>query len=140
MNAVGAVAFLAVIVNANWGKTKQIMYYYYQIKKWRQLLLQFHLIPFFSFLVKSIEQYANCTCSNFINENGYGNCQKLNRGLPLCYVNEPSDCTDLIFIKRTGRSVSWKACTSSFGKYCWNTLFVQTMKSKTSKGYPYSFA
>ena len=89
-------------------------------------------LSFILFLDKSIERYANCSCSNFIDEKGYGNCQKLvpqKRGHPLCYVNEPSSCTDLRPHKQTGRIFSWKACTSTFSKYYRNILFRQTMWS-----------
>ena len=41
---------------------------------------------------------ASCTCKDFINENGSGNCAKpvSSYGNKLvCYVNQPSSCGDL---------------------------------------------
>ena len=38
---------------------------------------------------------ATCSCSEFVSEFGYGNCANINQGKPLCYVNTPSNCTDI---------------------------------------------
>ena len=47
-----------------------------------------------------------------MNRNGYGRCQKSNprqaNGLPFCYVNEPSSCSDLQTSK-TDRSKKFSA-------------------------------
>ena len=60
----------------------------------------------------------DCTCTNFINERGYGNCQRLSRsGKMSCYVNEPSNCDDLKISKSTGKAYSSDACLSYSGIY-----------------------
>ena len=38
--------------------------------------------------------FLDCTCSSFINENGYGNCKKLWKEKQVCFVNTPSNCAD----------------------------------------------
>merc|ERR1711892_179229 len=38
---------------------------------------------------------ATCTCSNGVDENGYGKCEKSYKEKELCYVNDPSSCSDL---------------------------------------------
>ena len=40
---------------------------------------------------------SGCTCMDYINKNGYGNCKKQSTNLGgkfTCYVNQPSSCTD----------------------------------------------
>ena len=49
--------------------------------------------------------------------NSFGNCKKSYNGGPICYVNEPSNCTDLAHSKSTGRRYSWDACTKLLGKF-----------------------
>ena len=57
-----------------------------------------------------------CSCKNFVNANGYGNCQKVVprgplKGRPICYVVQPSGCSDLRGSKNnTGELVSAEAC------------------------------
>ena len=51
-------------------------------------------INYFSYLLE-----AKCTCSEVVNENGYGGCQKsdINFGsLFSCFVNQPSTCKYLV--------------------------------------------
>ena len=38
---------------------------------------------------------GDCSCSDYVNAKGYGNCQKQKRGKAYCFVNQPSTCTDL---------------------------------------------
>ena len=64
----------------------------------------------------STNRLENCVCSDYVSDNGYGNCQKLLLGHPSCYVVEPSSCTDLEFDSSVGRNASFEACISSFGK------------------------
>ena len=56
----------------------------------------------------------HCTCTSFVNKNGYGNCMKEFNGKgPLCYVKEPSTCTDLEGSTiADGRNYSWNACSN----------------------------
>merc|ERR1712223_724880 len=57
-----------------------------------------------------------CTCTSYVAENGYGNCERnyKNKGA-ICYVNEPSTCTDLMVSKRqNGKRYSWEACSNRF--------------------------
>ena len=68
------------------------------------------------FIDSTIKNNGDCTCSDFVKDNGYGNCQKLLLGHPICYVNEPSNCTDLYADASAGRNFSWEACMISFGK------------------------
>ena len=42
---------------------------------------------------------GNCSCSDFINENGHGRCRKEDNdfnGALSCYVHQPSSCSDVI--------------------------------------------
>jgi len=61
-------------------------------------------------------QDAFCTCKDFINDSGYGNCFKrsghsIHGGKVVCYVEQPSTCNDLIHSKANpGEKVSAKAC------------------------------
>ena len=56
-----------------------------------------------------------CTCHDFINVSGHGQCKtkhSITNGHLFCYVNEPSNCTDL-FASETdpGRKISVEACS-----------------------------
>ena len=42
---------------------------------------------------------------------GFGNCEKNFKGKPICYVNEPSSCSDLKESSSTGKRYSWDACS-----------------------------
>ena len=46
---------------------------------------------------------------------GYGNCMKDYKGKgPICYVIEPSSCTDRkISTEKEGKQYSWEACKSA---------------------------
>ena len=38
-----------------------------------------------------------CSCKRLLDSSlGYGNCQKMVGGLPMCYVTQPSSCSDLV--------------------------------------------
>ena len=39
--------------------------------------------------------FAGCTCDSFVDNEGHGNCKKSVRDQFGCYVNEPTNCTDL---------------------------------------------
>ena len=56
---------------------------------------------------------GGCTCSNYIANSGFGNCQKKYKNDQICYVNEPSTCKDLVKSKSTGKRFSWEACATS---------------------------
>ena len=59
---------------------------------------------------------GDCTCKRLANENGYGNCNKMYKRKPICYVNQPTSCTDLIKSKTNkGERVSWEACKGTYG-------------------------
>ena len=72
----------------------------------------------------------HCTCTNFVNKNGYGNCMKEFNGKgPICYVKEPSTCTDLKGSTiADGRNYSWNACSNQ--GYHFN-IFIFISKEKT---------
>ena len=53
----------------------------------------------------------DCSCSDYVSNTGFGNCQKIFKKSPICYVNEPSTCTDLVKSTLTGKQYSWEACT-----------------------------
>jgi len=55
---------------------------------------------------------ASCTCSNGVDYNGYGNCDKTYQGKTLCYVNEPSTCSDLQ--ETTFGQYSFEACSGTY--------------------------
>ena len=57
----------------------------------------------------------DCSCKDLINENGFGNCK--GTGSPdhnnnvVCYVNHPSNCTDLVDSgTNPGEKFSAQAC------------------------------
>ena len=54
----------------------------------------------------------DCSCSSFVNKNGFGKCLKdyKHKG-PICYVNEPSNCKDLFGSTDSNEhQYSWTAC------------------------------
>ena len=55
-----------------------------------------------------------CTCHDFINVGGHGQCKTSHSTTgdqPFCYVNQPSNCTDLLPSETDpGRKISAKAC------------------------------
>lgn len=64
----------------------------------------------------SLNILGGCNCKDFINPNGYGNCNKEYKRGPLCYVNQPSSCTDLMKSgSNKGERVSWQACEGTYG-------------------------
>jgi len=57
---------------------------------------------------------ATCSCSDFVTPGGYGKCQKTYLGKPICYVNEPTTCPDVVeSLYPTG--LSWQACLNYNG-------------------------
>lgn len=72
---------------------------------------------FCAFTETFLDPTPECSCSEFMNENGFGRCIRLSGGKPVCYVNEPSNCTDLGFSKSTGKYYSWEACSYYKGMY-----------------------
>ena len=48
-----------------------------------------------------LEKDVGCSCHEYVNQNGYGQCQKKDfhqehvKLLHVCYVNQPSNCSDL---------------------------------------------
>ena len=42
----------------------------------------------------------------------WGNCTGIYQSGPICYVNEPSNCSDLVFSKSILRHYSWEACAN----------------------------
>lgn len=67
--------------------------------------MKFHFV----FIVFS----GDCSCSNFVDStSGFGNCQKIeiaSKG-PICYVNEPTNCSDRSLSSRMERNYSSEAC------------------------------
>ena len=59
-----------------------------------------------------VNAIGGCSCSNHISFSGYGNCQQLYEGRPLCYVNEPSACSDLRDSNTETEGIQWsfEAC------------------------------
>ena len=53
---------------------------------------------------------GGCSCTNYVSQNGYGNCEKEfeDKGF-LCYVNQPSTCTD-VETTNEERQYSYEAC------------------------------
>ena len=58
---------------------------------------------------------GGCNCKDFVNENGYGNCNQKYKNKPICYVNQPTSCSDLIISStNAGERGSWKACKGTY--------------------------
>ena len=59
---------------------------------------------FRDFLASILEQDLGCSCHEYVNQNGYGQCKKKDfhqehvKLLHVCYVNQPSNCSDLYYI------------------------------------------
>lgn len=58
---------------------------------------------------------GDCSCGDFVTaDTGLGMCQKdFNSKGPICYVNEPSTCSDLVRGSNTGRLWSREACSAN---------------------------
>jgi len=53
----------------------------------------------------------NCTCNDFVSSEGFGRCEKDFGAGPICYVNQPSTCSDVTKSKnKPGQQYSWEAC------------------------------
>ena len=64
-----------------------------------------------------LEPNLGCSCHEYINQNGYGQCKKKDfnqehvKDLHVCYVNQPSNCTDLYSsVTDPGKKLSAQAC------------------------------
>ena len=69
-------------------------------------------------LLIEIETPHDCTCSQFMDKNGLGMCQisSVNTSANFCYVNEPSNCKDLVYNEMEKRYYSEQACLNILGK------------------------
>ena len=62
------------------------------------------------------ESDIGCSCHDFINPNGFGQCKKGSsyehvKGRNVCYVNRPSNCSDLTYSSTNpGKKFSAAAC------------------------------
>ena len=61
-----------------------------------------------------LPKMADCRCNSFIDENGYGMCQKKDEhfeGAYVCHIDWPSACGDLQdSITTSGHQLSAEAC------------------------------
>ena len=57
------------------------------------------------------ENIEDCTCSDYT-AGPFGKCTNNYKSRPICYVNEPSNCSDLVFSKTQSRRYSWDACVN----------------------------
>ena len=65
-----------------------------------------------------------CVCNSFVDDNGYGNCEKEFRNQRGCYVENPSLCTDTKRFR--GKLFSFSnACRKRIGRYSINQLAVE---------------
>ena len=73
----------------------------------------------------------DCSCGDFVDKFGYGNYTKRAKyGRSLCYVNEPSNCTDLYASRiHIGYSYSFTSCEKNEGNAffwyfsIWNDIY-----------------
>ena len=59
-------------------------------------------------------QDTGCSCTSYISNSGYGNCEKEfgSKGT-ICYVTQPSNCKDVrssVSERDKGKQFSWEAC------------------------------
>ena len=64
-------------------------------------------------IINSTYNYqGDCSCNTYIDVSGFGNCEKVkvegDRSGPICFVNKPSTCNDVL--NATGIYYSWEAC------------------------------
>ena len=52
---------------------------------------------------------GSCKCMSYVDSYGYGNCQKTWNNKALCYVETPSDCSDVV------NGYSFEACAGEKG-------------------------
>jgi hypothetical protein len=71
-----------------------------------------HSLVLLGYIVGVQSSSGDCTCSGFVHEeNGYGMCKRNYKGRPICYVNEPSSCSDVQTHDSLGPTgYSWEAC------------------------------
>ena len=73
--------------------------------------------------LSSLVGKSGCTCKDLINSHGQGNCQGNPSnvlGKQICYVNQPSSCTDAraSLGSLPGEQFSAQACEFDDGKIC----------------------
>ena len=82
----------------------------------------------YNLLVLTVEQNDSilaskigCTCHDFINAGGHGQCKtnhSTTGGRQFCYVNQPSNCTDLLPSETDpGKKISAEACNKGNGPH-----------------------
>ena len=49
---------------------------------------------------------------DYISHNGFGNCRREYIHGPVCYVKEPTTCSDATFGTTRNKQYSWLACKS----------------------------
>ena len=77
-------------------------------------IINFQHIFIKSFIIHSLELGESCTCNDFVDENGYGNCLKEINGKNICYVNQPSSCNDLEYSNSAPeKKISAEACSGN---------------------------
>ena len=64
---------------------------------------------------------GDCSCSEFLTDDGFGNCKKPTKNEPekgpFCYVNIPSTCSDVIDEdSKALTGYSWEACNNNRGE------------------------
>ena len=65
--------------------------------------------------IKDLSDRDNCYCIDHVSVNGFGNCNQLYKGEPICYVKEPSSCDDLVpSTTEGGKMYSWMACKCEY--------------------------
>ena len=98
-----------------------------QCKLWRNLHNNYLWCIFNTKLVLSAE--ASCKCKNLVNQQGYGNCKFKSYASQsfreFCYVDQPSNCSDLISSKSiVGEQFSSEACNLK-GKLYMNIIVIE---------------
>ena len=86
----------------------------------------------FIYTIIYLEPNLGCSCHEYINQNGYGQCRKKDfnqehvKDLHVCYVNQPSNCTDLYAsITDPGKKLSAQACPK--GKIFFKIVLYNTL-------------
>ena len=69
-----------------------------------------------SYFIASNAVPEDCSCNDHVGKNWYGRCRKVYKKGPVCYVNQPSTCKDLVHsTTEKGEQYSWDACEKSQG-------------------------
>ena len=84
--------------------------------------LSIHLVPIYLLFRYPNIALGDCSCDEYVNAAGYGDCKKIYRHGLACYVSQPSTCKDLVnSTQEAGKQISWEACKKSpskLEKYC----------------------